>query len=54
MLYYAIVFFVIALIATALGFGVLGGMAASIAKFLAIVFVILFVVSLIFGRRAPI
>ena len=54
MLYYALVFFVIALIATALGFGALGGMAASIAKFLAIVFIILFVVSLIFGRRARI
>lgn len=54
MLYYALVFFVIALVATALGFGVLGGMAATIAKFLAILFVILFIASLLFGRRARI
>lgn len=54
MLYYAIVFFVLALIATALGFTTLGGMAATIAKFLAILFVVLFVISLIFGRRARI
>lgn len=49
MLYYAVVFFVIALIAAALGFGGLAGAATGIAKILFFVFLILFVVSLIFG-----
>jgi uncharacterized membrane protein YtjA (UPF0391 family) len=51
MLYYAIVFLVIALIAGFLGFFGIAGLAASIAKILFVVFVVLFVVSLIFGRR---
>lgn len=49
MLYYAIVFFVIALIAAALGFGGIAGAATGIAKILFFVFLILFVASLIFG-----
>jgi uncharacterized membrane protein YtjA (UPF0391 family) len=52
MLYYAIVFGVIALLAGVLGFTVLGGALAWIAKSLLLVFVVLFVLSLIFGRRA--
>ncbi len=51
MLYYAIVFFVIAIIAAALGFGGIAGAATGIAKILFFVFLILFVVSLIFGSR---
>ena len=51
MLYYALVFFVLALIAAALGFGGIGGALASVAQTLAIVFIVLFVLSLIFGRR---
>jgi uncharacterized membrane protein YtjA (UPF0391 family) len=51
MLYYAVVFFVIALIAGVLGFGGIAGAAAGIAKILFFVFLILFVVSLIMGRR---
>jgi uncharacterized membrane protein YtjA (UPF0391 family) len=46
MLHYAIVFLVIALIAAVLGFGGIAGAAAGIAK-------ILFVVSLVMGRRRP-
>ena len=52
MLRWAITFFVIALIAAVLGFGGIAGDASIIAKYLAVGFVILFVASLIFGRRA--
>ena len=51
MLYYAIVFFVVALIAAALGFGGIAGAATGIAKILFFVFLILFIVSLFIGRR---
>ncbi|MFA5684628.1 MAG: DUF1328 domain-containing protein [Lysobacteraceae bacterium] len=51
MLYYAITFFVIALIAAVLGFGGIAGAATGIAKVLFFVFLVLFVVSLLFGRR---
>jgi uncharacterized membrane protein YtjA (UPF0391 family) len=51
MLYYAVVFFVIALIAAVLGFGGIAGASAGIAKILFFVFLVLFVVSLLFGRR---
>ena len=55
MLSWALTFLVVALIAGVLGFGVVAGTAASIAKILFLLFLILFVVSLIFGRtRAPI
>ena len=50
MLSYAITFLVIALIAAVLGFGVIAGTAAAIAKILFFVFLILFVVSLVMGR----
>lgn len=52
MLRWAILFAIIALIAGALGFGGLAGMSADIAKFFALIFVVLFVVSLVMGRRA--
>lgn len=45
MLHYAIIFFVIAIIAAVLGFGVIAGTAAWIAKVLFIVFLILAVLS---------
>ena len=51
MLHYAWVFLVIALVAALLGFGGIAGTAAGIAKVLAIAFLIVFVVSLLMGRR---
>ena len=51
MLYYAVVFLVIALVAGLLGFGSLEGLAADIAKICVGIFLVLFVVSLIFGRK---
>jgi uncharacterized membrane protein YtjA (UPF0391 family) len=54
MLYYAIVFAVLALVAGLLGFMALSGTLAWIAKALLLVFVVLFVVSLVFSRsRGP-
>jgi uncharacterized membrane protein YtjA (UPF0391 family) len=53
MLYYAVVFLVIALIAGALGFFGVAGAAVGFAKILFFVFLVLFVVSLLLGRRAP-
>jgi uncharacterized membrane protein YtjA (UPF0391 family) len=50
MLNYSIIFLVVALIAGALGFGVVAGTAATIAKVLFLIFLILFVVSLLRGR----
>ncbi len=47
MLSYAITFFVLAVVAAILGFGGLAGTFVSIAKFLAVLFVVLFVVSVI-------
>ena len=53
MLRYSVVFFVIALIAGALGFGIVGGMAYTAAKICFFVFLILAVLSLLNGRRPP-
>jgi uncharacterized membrane protein YtjA (UPF0391 family) len=50
MLYYSIVFLIIALVAGVLGFWGIAGAAAGIAKILFLVFLVLFVVSLVFGR----
>jgi uncharacterized membrane protein YtjA (UPF0391 family) len=47
MLSYAITFLIIALIAGVLGFGVIAGTAATIAKVLFIVFLVLFIASLL-------
>jgi uncharacterized membrane protein YtjA (UPF0391 family) len=49
MLHYAVVFFVIALIAALFGFGGIAAGAAEIAKVLFFIFLVLFVVSLILG-----
>ena len=52
MLYYALVFFVIALVAAFLGFGGIAFAAAGIAKILFFLFLIAFLVSLVLPRRA--
>jgi uncharacterized membrane protein YtjA (UPF0391 family) len=51
MLYWAAVFLIIALIAGVFGFGGVMAGAAGIAKVLFFVFLVLFVISLIMGRR---
>jgi uncharacterized membrane protein YtjA (UPF0391 family) len=51
MLHYAVVFLIVAIISAVLGFGYLASTAALIAKILFVVFLILFLVSLITGRR---
>ena len=53
MLSWAITFLIIALIAAVLGFGGIAGTAVGFAKILFFVFIVLFVVSLVFGRRTP-
>jgi uncharacterized membrane protein YtjA (UPF0391 family) len=53
MLSWAITFLVVALIAGLMGFGLVGGMAYSAAKICFFVFLVLFVISLLAGRRAP-
>ena len=47
MLSYAITFFIIAIIAAILGFGVIAGTAAMIARVLFLIFLVLFAVSLL-------
>lgn len=51
MLYWAAVFFVIALVAAVLGFGGIAASAAGLAKILFFVFLVLGALSLVFGRR---
>lgn len=57
MLSWAITFFLLAAAAAILGFGGLAGTFASIAQFLAVLFVVLFIASLLYGvitgRRPP-
>lgn len=53
MLNWAITFLVIALIAAVLGFTTIAGTAIEFAKLIFVIFLILFVVSLVMGRRAP-
>ena len=52
MLNYAITFLLIAIIAAVLGFGVIAATAAWIAKVLFVVFLVLFLVSLLRSRKA--
>lgn len=54
MLHWALVFLVVAIIAGALSMGAVAGTAAWIAKVLFVVFLILFVISLVSGRRPPV
>jgi uncharacterized membrane protein YtjA (UPF0391 family) len=51
MLYWALMFLLIAIVAGALGFFGIAGIAAAIAKVLFFVFLVLFIVSLVAGRR---
>ncbi len=51
MLRAAIVLFVVAIIAAVLGFGGIAGAATDIARILFWVFIVLFLVNLVFGRR---
>jgi uncharacterized membrane protein YtjA (UPF0391 family) len=51
LLKWAIVFLIIAIVAAILGFGVIAGTAALIAKVLFIIFLILLMIALIFGWR---
>ena len=53
MLRWAIVFLVVALIAAVFGFGGIAGEAVWIARVLFFLFLVLFVISLIMGRRGP-
>jgi len=57
MLSWVITFFILAVIASILGFGGVAGEFMEIAKILAIIFVILFVISAVYnlvsGRRGP-
>lgn len=57
MLNWVITFFLLAIVASVFGFGGIAGAFADITRFLAIVFLILFVASLIYGlvsgRRPP-
>jgi uncharacterized membrane protein YtjA (UPF0391 family) len=52
MIRWAVTFAILAIIAAVLGFGGLAGDFASITRILLFVFLILFVVSLVLGRRA--
>lgn len=51
MLRNALIFLVVAIIAGYLGFGQLSGIAALIAKICVVIFVVLFLVSLLKGKR---
>ncbi|MEZ6132960.1 MAG: DUF1328 domain-containing protein [Planctomycetaceae bacterium] len=54
MLGYALTFLIIALIAGAMGFGLVGGMAYGAAKIFFFIFLVLAVISLFTGRSARI
>ena len=55
MLHYALIFFVVAIVAALFGFGGIAAGATEIAKILFFVFLVLFVISLVAGllRRGP-
>ena len=53
MLSWAVTFLIIALIAAVLGFGGLAGTAIGIAKIIFFVFIVLFIISFLMGRRLP-
>ena len=54
MLRYALVFLVLALVAGLLGFGLVADLSYDIAKILFFVFIVLFIISLVMGRRRSI
>jgi len=51
MLNWAVLFLIVAIVAALLGFGGIAGAAAGLAKIAAAIFLVLFLASLIFGRR---
>lgn len=53
MLNYAVTFFVIALVASVLGFGGVAGLSAQIGWFFAMIAVVFLVVALVSGRSLP-
>ncbi len=53
MLSWALTFLIVALLAGLLGFGLISGLAWEFAKILFFVFLVLFIVSLVMGRRRP-
>jgi uncharacterized membrane protein YtjA (UPF0391 family) len=48
---WAVIFLIIAIVAAIFGFGLISGVSLEIAKWLAIIFIILFIVSLIAHKR---
>lgn len=52
MLYYTLVFLLVSIVAGALGFGSLAGLAATIAKVLFVIFLVLFIASLLRLRKS--
>ena len=50
MLYWTLIFLVVALVAGILGFGGIASTAGGIAKVLFVIFLVLFIVSLVLGR----
>ena len=48
-LIWALIFLIVAIVAAAFGFGLISGVSLTIAKWLAIIFVILFVITIIAG-----
>jgi uncharacterized membrane protein YtjA (UPF0391 family) len=52
MLHYSVAFLIIAIIAAMFGFGIIASTAAGIAKILFMVFLVLFLASLLMGRKA--
>ena len=53
MLTWALLFLLIAIVAGLFGFGLVASAAAGFAKILFFVFLVLFIVSLVMGRRGP-
>jgi len=53
MLYYAFLFLLLAIVAGILGFGVIAGTAAMIAKVIFVIFLVLFVASMLLGKKKP-
>ena len=51
MLYWAAIFLIIAVVAGLFGFGLIASTAVGIAKILFVVFLVLFLISLVLGRR---
>lgn len=54
MLYYALMFLILAIVAAAFGFTTIAGAATGIAKVLFFVFIIALLVSLVLHRRTPV